>query len=514
MGILGRDPAAASGETYDLIVVGGGIYGACLLLEASRRGMRSLLVEQNDFGGATSFNSLRIVHGGLRYLQSFDWHRFRESVRERSWLLRNFSGLVKPMGCLMPLYGKGLHRPSLLRLALNTNDACSRSRNRGLPPSHQIPSGRIISREETLKLFPVVDTAGLKGGALWFDGFVADSPRLVIEMLRWSCGQGATALNYLEGCELLKDKQGKVAGILGFDRESHRYHEYRAGIVINAAGPWSRILARRFDRDHPALFKSSLAWNVLFERKVLSEQALAVTPKRRGARTYFLVPWHGRLFAGTGHAPWHDAQENPRPSVLQLQEFMDDLNLAVPGLNLQREEICRVFAGLLPSKEQGKETLAVREVIVDHSCCGGPQGLFSVSGVKLTTARLVAAKTIELIRFRRMAAIAGTVPVDPESSLTSCRAWSQDNGQGDLYNAPPVALKSVVRQCIEEESVQHLDDLILRRTSLWFNPGRILPHLDLLCEVFGWDETRRKQEIKQLARRVSFPSTGLAEKSR
>ncbi|MEJ2083967.1 MAG: FAD-dependent oxidoreductase [Acidobacteriota bacterium] len=110
--MIERNPALFSRDSYDLLIIGGGIYGACLSLEASRRGLSSLVLERDDFGGATSWNSLRILHGGLRYLQHLDLKRFRESVAERRWFSFWFPELVRPLPCLMPLYGKSRGRRS------------------------------------------------------------------------------------------------------------------------------------------------------------------------------------------------------------------------------------------------------------------------------------------------------------------------------------------------------------------------------------------------------------------
>src|SRR5262245_12098444 len=120
--MIRREPNAATQIQYDVIIIGGGIYGACMLLEAYRLGLRALLMERDDFGGATSWNSLRILHGGLRYLQTFDLPRFRQSVRERKWFCKNFPEYIRPLPCLMPLYGQGLKRPFILRTALAIND--------------------------------------------------------------------------------------------------------------------------------------------------------------------------------------------------------------------------------------------------------------------------------------------------------------------------------------------------------------------------------------------------------
>ena len=495
-----REPASAAKETYDLIIVGGGIYGAMLSLEASLRGLRSLLIERDDFGGATSFNSLRIIHGGLRYLQSLDLPRFRESVGERRWFLRTFPRFVKPLPCLMPLYGKGLCRPSILRVALCANDLLSCKRNQGVRPNRQLPPGKIIDANQTREIFPFVDVQGLKGGAVWYDASMPDSQRLLIDVLRWACELGATALNYVEARQLLKKKEG-VVGVIAADRENGAAYEYMSNVVVNTAGPWCGHVAASFHQDEPTLFKPSIAWNVLLKKKALSDHALAVTPKKLGGHTYFLVPWKGKLFAGTGHAPWLKGVANrPIPTANQLHEFLNDLNLAIPRLGVSPNDILRIFVGFLPATEVGTSTLAIREVIIDHSRYGGPQGLYCISGVKFTTSRLVAEKTLNRIfsnnehkyYVRRMA-------VTPPDDLQKERGIFVSHWRSPEEDA---SLQENLRTIIAEESVLHLDDLILRRTTLGDNPTKSIEIAPFVCQLFDWDETRRHKEIRRLKKLI------------
>ena len=151
------NPLDATCKTFDLIVVGGGIYGALLTLEATRCGLRPLLIERDQFGQATSNNTLRIIHGGLRYLQNFDLRRFKESLREQAWFFRNFPEYITPLGCLMPLYNRGLRRKSIFRIALALNDYLARFQDGGMRDRSQLPKSTILSREETIRLFPLWD---------------------------------------------------------------------------------------------------------------------------------------------------------------------------------------------------------------------------------------------------------------------------------------------------------------------------------------------------------------------
>lgn len=391
--VIDRDLDGAVAASYDLLVIGGGMYGAALVLEAARSGMSTLLLERGGFGGETTRSSLRILHGGLRYLQRLDLPRFRESVGERRWFLRHFPDLVEPLPCLMPLYdpprGGRLRRPGVLRLALRINDVLARER--ALPP------GRLLSVAETVALFPGVDSTGLRGGALWYDAVTKDPERLTGEVLRWACRCGARALSHVEVTELAV-QDGRVAGIRAEDRESGRSVEFRARRIVNCAGPWSRDLARRFDRDVPALFLPVLAFNLLLDRESPSRAALAVASREPGAQTWFLLPREGKLLAGTAYAPVPPGRSGEEgPDEARIGELLAALNAALPGFGLRRSQVLDVLWGRLPAVAEGSVELASRPVIVDHGRHGGPEGLVSVSGVKLTTARAVARRTLTVL---------------------------------------------------------------------------------------------------------------------
>ena len=495
MGKITRDPLGAENKRYDLIVIGGGIYGIMLTFEASKRGLSSLLLERADFGGATTFNCLRILHGGFRYLQTMDIHRLRESVAERRWFMGTFPELVKPLPCLMPLYGNGLRRPLILQIATWINDALSYKRNEGVLLDKKLPDSQVINAEQTKRISPSIDLQGLQGGLIWYDAYMPDSQFIVMELLRWSCENGGTALNYVEAHQLLKTKTS-VKGVIATNLEDGKTHEYKASVVVNAAGPWCRDLAACFDRDEPNLFKGLIAWNVLLNRDALSSHALAVAPKKPRAQTYFLLPWKGKLLAGTGQATWFESAEKPMPKAEMLQEFLDDLNLALPSLKLNHRDILYVFAGLLPATKFGSSDLAVREVILNHAHHGGPRGFYSISGVKFTTARLVAEKTLKLIFPERQ-----VTEQTLHKHLSPLRDTMERCGIFDFDWFPPPEdekWKEGLRLLIQEEAVEHLDDLIYRRTSLWQNPEIALEVARDICQVLKWDQSRCRHEMARL----------------
>jgi glycerol-3-phosphate dehydrogenase len=488
-----RDPYSISKRSYDLIIIGGGIYGTMLSFVAAQKGIKSLLLEKDDFGGATSYNSLRILHGGLRYLQKLDIRRFFESVDERKWFMKNFSGLVEPIPCLMPLYGRGLYRVSVFRAALLLNDLLSANRNSGINNGNKIPSGKIVSDEKVKNIFSLVDPQGLQGGAVWFDGSIPDSEIVIKEIIKKSVSLGSEVLNYTEVKDLIAE-DGRVKGVLASDGISGQTFKFLSSSVINSAGPWSREISKRFDADYPELFKSSIAWNVLFGREALSDHALAITPQRSGAPTLFLRPWKGMLFAGTIHEPWNKVEKNPMPSANSVHNFINDLNSSIPKLNISENDILHIYAGLLPAKSEGSSKLAVREVILDHSRRKGPKGLYSLSGVKFTTARLVSLKALDFI-FPNLNGRTKEIDFQYDSIQKEQLGIYNFNWCPDENNN---SWREDLKKIIDEESVMHLDDLILRRTTIGDNPNRALELASSFSNFFGWDNKRREMEISRI----------------
>ncbi len=403
---IAREPHRASDSRFDLIVVGGGIYGAQLAMEATRRGQRTLLLEQDDFGAGTSANWLRILHGGLRYLQKMDLPRFFDSVRERQYFLRQFSAYARPLACIMPLSGEGLRRPSVMRAALALNDALSWRRNAGVPAQAHLPGSSVLSAEALSQRLPTLALPVHVGAACWHDAWVSEPQRLLIDTLRMATTGASQALNYVR-VQTVTEAGGRINGVFAHDRWHNRPLRLQAPNVILATGPTTASLLQQWGGPCPAQLDGeawSVAWNILFDVPAADAQAaLALTPAAADcpdgiAQTYFLLPCAGRLLAGTGHAGWtHGPHTPPQVTGHQLQQFVHALNSACPTLDLHPDKVLRIFAGLLPA-EPGTGThvkLAGRPSITNFATGGGPIGLYAVNGVKFTTARSVACDVLD-----------------------------------------------------------------------------------------------------------------------
>jgi glycerol-3-phosphate dehydrogenase len=489
---------------YDLIVVGGGIYGVMLTLEAALRDCSVLLLEKEDFGGATSYNSLRIIHGGLRELQTIDLQRYWTFGRERRWFLDHFPRLVERLPVLVPLYQRGLMRTEVFRCAFWLDRLLLPRRDRKGDDARSIPYGQVLSPSDVKRQFPAVDAENLAGGALWHDACVPDSQRLLMEVLRVACQIGATALNYTPAVDLLTER-GRVVGVRARDALEETSYRFRADRVVNAAGPWSPEVARDFDRE-PAGFRNYLsAWNVLFDREAPADCAVGARPLGSGSQYYFLHPWKGRLLIGTGHATREGKEGSPRPSPDEMMAFLDDVNEAFPRLELTRDEILHVYSGLLPARQKGSATLAKTDRWVNHAEHGGPEGLFSVQGMKFTAARSTAERGVARIFPDRT--------VSEENLKTFCRhrtKHSRPRGVFDYQWEPDPddsTWREELTQIVRQEAVVHLDDLILRRTSLGDNPARALQVAPTLCKMFDWAEERCREEVKRVEEHYSRVSS-------
>jgi glycerol-3-phosphate dehydrogenase len=470
-GVIQRDPVSAASTTHDVIVIGGGIYGVAVAHRATRLGLRPLLIERDDFGGATSGNSLRILHGGIRSLQTFDLGCFRDMFVAQTWFLRHFPEHLAALECLMPLYGQGLRRPGAFRMALALDQLLRRACGQG-HRSSILPPGGVLDADATRRRFPLVSSLGLQGAGVWYDAIMRHPQRVLIDWLRWACAGGATALNRVAAQQLLI-KDGRVAGVLAQDRVAGTSLCFRASTVINCAGPWSEELGRAFDPNTRARFRPTLAFNLLLDRPPIAPCAVAVATPTGSGRTYFIVPWGNHTLVGTYHGPWSGLPHHPNPSEEQIGQMLRELNAAVPGWDLQSNAVVRVCSGLLPGTSgAGEEGLQTQATVHDHGRIGGPVGLFTVSGVKFTTAPVVAARALRAAGFRTVGSVV-EVPRPPAREMPDALSFRRNlatgTGQAAVW----------LRRVVDEESVLSVEDFLRRRTDWGLDP-RHEPELERL----------------------------------
>jgi len=549
---LKRDLAALTNKTFDVIVIGAGIFGSCTAWDAALRGMSVALVEKKDFSHATSANHLKMVHGGIRYLQHGDIYRVRESSRERSALLRIAPHLTKPLPIVMPTYGHGKKGKEILKVGMLVYDALTCDRNKGLSRENRIPGGRLIGREEIRQLFPDLDATGLTGGAVFCDGQIGNTPRLSLSFLRSAVEAGAEVANYL-GAEKFLWEEGKVTGIIAKDEENGDKVEIRGNVVINAAGPWAAHLMDDLPdlrKDVQPVFSRDLSFMV--KRRFNHQYGLAVPTYvkdadavfDRGGRHLFFAPWREYTLVGVWHKIVKSPSENITVEQEELKAFADEVNHCYPGMAIDPDDIVRVNTGLTLYGEEAKQgavemSFGKRSLLIDHEVQHKVGGLITLVGVRATTARGMAEKTIDMVARKipgnhrscstettplfggdmdRLKDVVDTAQkIRPsEMGQESMEALVGNHGtkykevlqivleRPDLMQSfgGSTVIKAEVIYAIRKEMAMHLSDVVFRRTDL---ASGALPEKDVLQECgvlmgaeLGWSDDRINREIAEV----------------
>ncbi len=390
-----RDLERVTAGIFDTVVIGGGVYGAAAARELAGRGLSVVVVERGDFAAATSFNSLKTIHGGIRALQHGSLTVMREFVRERRGIAAIAPHLVRVLPFVIPTTRRVPRNPAVMRAFLSAYDLLSADRNDGIDPSRRLPPSRVISRNDCLHLNPWIDPAGVTGGALWHDYQLHSPERFAMGLLQSAVDKGAATLNYAEVQALIRNGR-QIIGIRARDLETGVPFDIRARVVVNAAGPWAAGLLERLGTaaatgPRPAW---SLAMNVVLDRPA---PACAAGGLARG-RFLFLVPWQNQSIVGTSHDRFRGDTGVPTITGSHVDAFLADAVAAFPGAGLNRDAVRLVHRGLLPAPPRARDAGALlkRSIIHDHAA-DGLDGLITVIGVRYTTARATAAAVAERV---------------------------------------------------------------------------------------------------------------------
>ncbi len=387
-------------ETFDVLVIGGGITGAGVALDAASRGLRTALVERHDFASGTSSKSSKMVHGGLRYLQQRDFRLVYEALHERQRLLENAPHLVAPLPFLIPLFGrdgvvnKGMARAYATALTLYDVTGGLRIGRRH----------RRITRAEALAHLPTLRTDRLVAGFIYYDAR-ADDARLTLEIARTAAlDYGAVVANYVEVTGLVTDASGDVRGarvcpaVPGAAASPE--FEVRAGVVVNATGVWADEVRALEEPSHPHSIRPAKGIHVTVSRSKLPADIAAVIPVPKDRRSIFVVPWPDGddVYLGTTDTDWDGPLDDPACLPGDVDYVLDAAN-GVVTRSLTRHDVTAVWAGLRPllAPAAGHHVSArTADLSRRHTVHVSPHGMVTVTGGKLTTYRRMAEDTVDL----------------------------------------------------------------------------------------------------------------------
>lgn len=495
-------------QQFDIIVIGAGVHGACVARDAALRGLSVALIDKGDICGQTSHNSLKIIHGGLRYLQHLNIKRTLESLQEQKIWLTIAPHLVKPMQCIMPTYGHGMRGPEIMWLGIKTYELLAFGRNRTIPHRRKIPKGSVISREKCQQMVPGIDSTNLTGAAIWYDAQVFAADEAVIETAASAAHHGAQVANYVSAQAILHDGN-KATGVRARDELSQETFDILGKLVINAAGPWAKGLLStlnisKFDDFDLPLTKSM---NIV-TRPLFDDYAVAIKSKRKSdsvigstKRLYFFTPWKGCTITGTTHFAYDGDPDSLHTSKQEVQQFISEINEVYPEASLTLNDVCYCYKGLTPAEEPQPGQAANSEAkrshqskIIDHAT-NGTEGIISIIGIKYTTARLTAEKSIDLackkLGRRGLACSTRTQPLENSNTKNV-----------DIETLNDEEFRKFCCTMIDDSMAIHLTDLVLRRMSLVMRGKLTLERLkiclDVMEQAYGWSADQKAEEIENL----------------
>jgi glycerol-3-phosphate dehydrogenase len=547
-------------DEFDVIVIGGGITGAGVALDAATRGYSVALLERADYASGTSSRSSKLVHGGLRYLQNFDLGLVREALLERQLMVALAPHLVRPLPLVVPAFD-GARPDRLVGVGLNLYDVMSVDRERlrgrrsrrgrgadrrnagepgaGKPGGEEAPSWsperhRVISGEEVLELLPALTERGPTSGYLFYD-CQTDDARLVLTVLGEAERFGAVCANRVEVSALL-ERDGQLEGVEALDGELGESFQVRAANVINATGVWADELRPQELHDEVELprIRPSRGTHVTLDQNDLPLAAGAVVPAGEG-RTIFALPWLGRTLVGTTDVDYEGPLDHIKPSDADVEYLLDAINRFF-GTSLGAANMTGAFAGVRPLISTGDPKKSV-DISRKAELYETSSGMITITGGKLTTWRRMAKMTVDRLVEREARdapcrtheiPLGQAVAVDelpqvegvPSESYPALAAryghaahdvLALAAERGELAQPIVAGMPDLLAEAAlaaRREQARSIGDVLLRRTRLGLLGARSLTREEaqdagpvhrvaaVLARELGWDETRVRDEIE------------------
>ncbi len=531
-----RDVATLADAQLDVLVVGGGIVGAGTALDAARRGLSVGLVEAQDWASGSSSRTSRLVHGGLRYLRTFDWALVREGLVQRAHLLRLAPHLVRPVRFVYPLRQRRAER-AYVGAGVTLYDLLARSSR----TSAGLPWHSLLSRQELARLAPALRAQHFGGAVSYYDAQVDDA-RYVLSVVRAAASQGALTVNRALVTGLL-GQRGRVCGARVLLVETGEELEVRARVVVSATGAWTERFEELAGRSRPLRLRPSKGVHLVVPRRCIESSAALVLPTPKSL--LFVVPWGRFWLVGTTDTPWGYDLARPVASRPDVDYLLAQLNQVLERPVLP-DDVVSVFAGVRPliAGASDETTRLSREHAVSRP---GP-GLVVVSGGKFTTYRVMAHDAVDAAV--AAAGLGATAPAGPgpevaggdgfgplwedRERLASSAGLALEQVERLLYRygslapdvlgstavAEPLAplqggsgyLRAEVAYAVSDEGARHVEDVLRRRTRLAVEtPDGALAAAQevagVMAPVLGWGPVTVDEELASYRLQVEAEMT-------
>ncbi|HPE07027.1 MAG TPA: glycerol-3-phosphate dehydrogenase/oxidase [Smithellaceae bacterium] len=526
-------------ESFDILVIGGGITGAAVAYDAASRGLSVALVEKNDFGWATSAATSKVIHGGLRYLKTFEFGLVRESLNERRIMGNIAPNFVYPTPFMF------VNPTFVMKVGLFVYDFLAFDKKFTWDKSKKIPNHYPLSREEVIERVPNVKREGLQGARVYYDSLNIFPERLTLTFLKSAIHYGARVSNYTKVEDFFTTEGNKVSGIVVRDLVNNRSHTIKGKLTINCSGPWADIvlkLAKKGDSQDKIRRSEGIH---LIVKNLINNQAVGTMTK---TGHFFLIPWRGYSLIGTTDKEYPGTPDDYHVTRQSIQELLDTVNKDFGNNNpLQYQDVLFSYGGLRPlldTKGEDVHTITRKYEIYDHSDEGLP-GLITAEGGKYTTSRNLAQNVLKMVE-KRMGRKLGKC-ITHKQRLIGCEIKDinkfidsikkensdfknmtveylgrnygteydkiltlarQDKKLAEIVNDDGEILAQVV-YAVREEMAQSLADIVLRRTGIGTlgNPGKeVLEKVAAIAaQELNWDASRISREIEEVERILQIP---------
>ena len=513
-----------SEKKYDILVIGGGITGVGIALDAVSRGLSVALLEKQDFGAGTSSRSTKLIHGGLRYLKQFDFNLVKEVGRERAIVYRNAPHLVWPEKMVLPIIEGGSLGKFSTSLALKFYEWLA-----AVPKDDE----RIMySAAETLKEEPLLEAKNLIGSAIYTE-YRTDDARLVIEVAKTAACKGANALNYAKVDEFILDETNRVSGVRFSDLTTGDKGEVKAKYVVNAGGPWVDKLRSKVGGLDGKRLHLTKGIHIVFDRESLPLKHSAYFDVGDG-RMVFAVTRGASTYVGTTDTNYEGVLDRPKVLKSEVDYLLSAVNKQFNINELTIEDVRSSWAGLRPLiHEEGKSPteLSRKDEIFESET-----GLISIAGGKLTGYRMMAKRTVDLVcskfenpKIRKAKCSTGKLKLsgsefgngDVDALARSFESTEYDQRtvmqlakrygsnlsrvldyceRSNSDSKEDALLLAELKYCVENEMVIELSDFLIRRTGrLYFSRASVNSKLkwlnDHLSEMLKWDATTKDNSL-------------------
>jgi len=516
-------------SNLDVLVVGGGVTGAGIAVDAATRGLVTCLVEADDWASGTSSRSSKLVHGGLRYLRTLDFALIREALIERNLLVTKLAPhLVVPQEFVFPL--KRWQRPIIgAGVMLYEILGSGKTRTPRLPRHHHIGKQRLH------RVFAGLNPKLYQGAITYWDATVDDA-RLVLSLVRTARAAGAHMLSRVKVVRLLDDGKGAVRGAAVVDLESGREFEIEAKSVIVATGVWTEETQRMAAESGGLRVLASKGVHIVVPRDAIPGGAAIVAPTK--SSVLFVIPWDDHWLIGTTDTPWRLDVSIPLATASDIEYLLEQTN-AILEKPITPDQIVGVFTGLRPLLQKGvKPGTRTSKVSREHTVASPAPGLTAIAGGKLTTYRLMARDAVDHAlgeRAEQMPSVTDRTPiagaehfeeVERESAFWSERfGWNdamvahllrrfgdkareiveiceKDEANAKPLGAAPDYLRAEIVHAVTHEGALHIDDILARRTHIAFQVAdrgiaAVEEVTSIVAPLLGWDGDRRDREVRK-----------------